>query len=108
MVVKEKRGRYRYILFKNNGESREQIAAKIKKSPVKIKIAFYSDEYAIVRCRHTDKEAAISFLNSIGMKTLKTSGTIKKLKRLIGFSKPQPGGGGPAANSAFFIALFLR
>ena len=107
MVVKEKRGRYRYILFKNNGKSREQIAVKIKKSPVKIKIAFYSDEYAIARCRHRDKEAAISFLNSIGMKTIKTSGTIKKLKKLIGFGKPQPSQSSSATNRAFFIALFL-
>ncbi len=107
MVVKDKVGRHRYILFKNNNRSREQILKEIKKSPVKLKIVFYSNGYTIVKCKHTDKEKAISFLNDSGLETVKTSGTIKKLKKLIGFGKSQPASSLHPTNNTFFIAFLF-
>ncbi|MCD6330968.1 MAG: Rpp14/Pop5 family protein, partial [Thermoplasmata archaeon] len=48
----------------------------------------YTGKYGIVRCGHLQKEEIIDLLNSLQnekfrLKTLKTSGTIKKLKKEI-------------------------
>jgi len=80
MVVKEKTGRKRYILFFTHGRKKHEIIRIIKNRAY---LAFYSKDFAIARCRHTRKDEIIEFLSSQGFKTLKTSGTIKKLKRYI-------------------------
>ena len=88
MVVRERTGRKRYILFSHNKSRRE-----ILKDMNGIYLAFYSKNYGIVRCRHTQKEKVIQQLRERGYKTLKTSGTIKKLKKYMEeISKSSPGG----------------
>ena len=78
MVVKDKVGRHRYILFFSPDKNFKAIK-KIKF----VKLAFSKDNYGIVKCRHTDKEKVIDYLNKAGYKTIKTSGTIKKLKKFL-------------------------
>ncbi len=80
MVVKEKVGRKRYILFFNEGRGRNEILRLIKG---KAYLAYYSKFFSIIRCKHTEKEEMIEFLKEKGFKTIKTSGTIKKLKKYI-------------------------
>jgi len=83
MVVREKVGRKRYILFLSKGKNREEIIEMVKG---KYYLAYYSKNFGIIRCRHTEKEKAIQFLKKHSFKTLKTSGTIKKLKEYISSS----------------------
>ncbi len=80
MVVREKVGRKRYILFFNKGKSRDEIQKLIKG---KAYLAYHSKFFSIVRCKHTEKEKVIAFLKENSYKTVKTSGTIKKLKKQI-------------------------
>ena len=107
MVVKDKKGRHRYILFAVNTK-KEEVIKKIKKAPIKIKLAFYNGEYGIIKCSHIEKQEAINFLNNYcKFKTIKTSGTIKKLKKLIAFSESKPRCSFFLACCAFLIAFFL-
>ena len=80
MVIKERIGRKRYILFLNEGKSKNEILNLIDGRAY---LAFYSKNFAIVRCKHTEKDKIIAYLKSMGFKTIKTSGTIKKLKKYI-------------------------
>ena len=80
MVVKDRIGRKRYILFSTKGQKKAEI---IKAIGNKTYLVFYNKKYGIVRCKHTEKDSTIKFLSSIGFKTLKTSGTIKTLKEII-------------------------
>ena len=80
MVVKEKIGRKRYILFLNNGRKKEEIIGVVRG---KYYLAYYSKNFGIVKCKHIEKENTIEFLTHHGFKTIKTSGTIKKLKNYI-------------------------
>jgi RNase P/RNase MRP subunit POP5 len=98
MVVKELRGRKRYILFTVKGTNKKEIINLVNESDLKLRLIFYNKEYGIVRCPHFDKDKTIAFLqtikiNNCPIQTLKTSGTIKKLKReisSIGFSESKP------------------
>ncbi|HEC75862.1 MAG TPA: hypothetical protein ENI33_01210 [Thermoplasmatales archaeon] len=88
MVVKDKIGRNRYILFIAEGGEKKNIVSALNKGKIKLRLILYNGKHGIVKCKHTDKEEAVKFLNRLkinGMpiKTLKTSGTIKKLKRHI-------------------------
>lgn len=88
MVVKDKIGRNRYILFIAEGGKINSIVSALNKSKTKLRLILYNGKYGIVKCKYTDKEEAIKFLNSIKInetfiKTLKTSGTIKKLKKYM-------------------------
>ncbi|MCD6171021.1 MAG: hypothetical protein J7J36_01170 [Thermoplasmata archaeon] len=80
MVVKDRIGRKRYILFSTGGQKKAEIIKVIKN---KAYLVFYNKKYGIVRCKHTEKENIIKFLSSTGFKTIKTSGTIKTLKEVI-------------------------
>jgi len=96
-MIKEKAGRQRYILFSVSGNaSRKDIIHSINNSYRKKYndedmpwLTVYEKNYGIVRCKHTKKEEIIDLLNSVeannkfSIKTLKTSGTIKKLKKEI-------------------------
>jgi len=96
-MIKEKTGRQRYILFSVSGEaSRKEIIHSINNLYRKKYndddmpwLTVYEKNYGIVRCKHTRKEEIIDLLNSVkvdnkfSIKTLKTSGTIKKLKKEI-------------------------
>jgi len=96
MVVKEKRGRRRYIIFSGKGVSKKEIYDIIKSSDMDLKLVFKEGEYFIIRCPHTDKERVINLFMKKGgerIRSLKTSGTIKKLKeylKSIGASHPEP------------------
>ncbi|MBC7080987.1 MAG: hypothetical protein H5T44_01880 [Thermoplasmatales archaeon] len=79
MVVKDKTGRHRYILFTANSEK----IGLLKKYKNKLKLVFYDGKYGAVKCSHIEKEEVINFLNSIDCKTIYTSGTIKKIKKVI-------------------------
>lgn len=86
MVVKEIVGRHRYILFYTNEMGKNEIVRRIKKYGDSIKLAFYNGKYCIVKIPHKEKEQVIGFLRNVGIETIKTSGTIKKLKKLISSS----------------------
>ncbi|MBC7128475.1 MAG: hypothetical protein H5T45_01925 [Thermoplasmatales archaeon] len=84
MVVKDKVGRQRYILFTAEHEK----VRLIKEYKNKLKLIFYDGKYGLVKCSHLEKEKVINFLNSIDCKTLYTSGTIKKIRKILNnFSK---------------------
>jgi len=98
-MVKEKSGRKRYILFSIDGDaSRIEIIRALNASYQKQFddenvpwLTVYTGKYGIVRCNHKQKEEVINLLNSLEgkkfkLKTLKTSGTIKKLKKEINSS----------------------
>lgn len=72
MVVKEKIGRKRYILFISS--------AKIK---ARVKIVYRQGNFGIARCNHREVDKVRKILENEGAETIKTSGTIKKLKEHI-------------------------
>lgn len=97
MVVKEKRGRRRYIAFEvlsdkpvSLDELRSVLRAESRHCNIDPpKIIQYENQRGIVRCQHTEKERVIEFLNNIkregglfSIKTLRTSGTLRKLRKL--------------------------
>jgi len=82
VVVKDKVGRRRYILLKNEPVVRK-IIGEIRKIDAQAKIVYYDDNFAILRCRHWYKDDILHLLWSRGIKTYATSGTIKKTKRIM-------------------------
>lgn len=84
MVVKDKIGRQRYILFISD-RSKKEVMELVKKykGKIRLKLIQYDRNYGIIRCGHKEKEEVINFLNSCGLRTIKTSGTIKKLRKLL-------------------------
>ncbi len=82
MVVKAKVGRRRYIIVENSGNLHSLIE-KIKGIDRKSKIIECIDNLCIIRCRHWYKEDIIRFLNSNGIKTYRTTGTIRRARRVI-------------------------
>ena len=82
MVVKDRIGRRRYIIVMNVPKLRKLIY-EIRRIDTAAKIAYYEEEYAVVRCRHWYKEKIIEYLRKMGIKTITTTGTIKKAKRII-------------------------
>lgn len=96
MVVKNKVGRRRYIAFvvESRKITKEEISNAIIKelrrrgekiALVKPRLIWFEDNKGILRCSHLKKEETISTLNSLGSgihaRTIKTSGTIKGVKR---------------------------
>ena len=82
MVVKDKVGRRRYILLRNEPSIRKLIK-DIREIDERAKIVYYDDNFAILRCRHWYKDEILQFLWDRGIKTYATSGTIKKIKRIM-------------------------
>lgn len=93
-MKKSKRPRNRYVSFEIVGEEaknlKDYLYNEIKKFFGEPKSGFKLIEYnpknkkGIVRCNRKDAKKIVEFLNSLGkikIKTLKTSGTIKKLRR---------------------------
>ncbi len=105
MVVKEKRGRRRYVAFEATGaavETNEQLysalLALFNRSGQRFpKLIQLEGRLGIVRCLEPDMKAVIDVLNrSVGEKenevrfrTLCTSGTLRALRARIGFVKPE-------------------
>ena len=93
MVVKEKKGRKRYILFKhsNKGPKSNLINFFRKKigsleAKIKCKLIKADTEKGIVRVDHTLSEISKKIMNNesdeLKIITIKTSGTIKGLKNI--------------------------
>ena len=91
MVVKKKRGRKRYILFTHDSDvSRNQINNffnmhfKELKGKIKSKLIKYNSNNGIIRVDHKLSQDAREIMNrngrEMGIKTIRTSGTLKGLE----------------------------
>ncbi len=83
VVVKDKVGRRRYIIAKNDKTVRIIIQEIRDKIDEKAKIVYYDNFFVIIKCRHWYKDEIIKFLQSRSIKTYKTTGTIKKAKKML-------------------------
>ncbi len=82
MVVKDKIGRRRYILARNEPQLRALIK-DIRKIDEWAKIVYYDEKFAIIRCKHWHKDKVLEFLHVHDVETYATSGTIKKTKKIM-------------------------
>jgi RNase P/RNase MRP subunit POP5 len=102
MVVKEKRGRRRYIAFEATGAANEQLPSALQAlfslSGERVpKLIQLEGRLGIVRCLEPEMKSIIEILNgSIGegerevrFRTLCTSGTLRALRSRIGLEKPE-------------------
>jgi RNase P/RNase MRP subunit POP5 len=88
MVVKEKRGRRRYVAFETSDladaetVSREIISSAVRLGVRPPKLIQFEGRRGIVRSSEPEKEAIIELLNAaeLPMRTLRTSGTLKTLR----------------------------
>ena len=88
MVVKEKRGRRRYIAFETSESmdaetvSREIISSAVRLGARPPKLIQFEGRRGIVRCLEPEMKATLELLNDaeLTMKTLRTSGTLKTLR----------------------------
>ena len=91
MVVKQNRGRKRYILFTHDSDvSRNQINnffnihLKELKGKIKSKLVKYNSNNGIIRVDHKLSQDAREIMNrngrEMGIKTIRTSGTLKGLE----------------------------
>ncbi len=91
MVVKQNRGRKRYILFSHNSNvSRNQINKffdshfKELKGKISSKIVKYDSKNGIIRIDHKLAQQAREIMNNkgreMGIETIRTSGTLKGLE----------------------------
>ena len=91
MVVKKKRGRKRYVLFTHDSDvSRNQINNffnmhfKELKGKIKSKLVKYNSNNGIIRVDHKLSQDAREIMNrngrEMGIKTIRTSGTLKGLE----------------------------
>ncbi|MFP4546281.1 MAG: hypothetical protein ACLFPN_05460 [Methanomassiliicoccales archaeon] len=92
MVVKEKRGRRRYIAFTVSPTvPRPRIKALLERAAAEVgvgrpKLIQFDGRKGIVRCNHLDKDGMIEALERAGgeeleIATLRTSGTLRKLRQ---------------------------
>jgi RNase P/RNase MRP subunit POP5 len=104
MVVKEKRGRRRYVAFEASGSAatNEQLSSALlalfnqsgQRMPKLIQL---EGRLGIVRCLEPEMRAVIDVLNKcvgekeneVRFRTLCTSGTLKALRARIGLEKPK-------------------
>lgn len=102
MVVKEKRGRRRYIAFEATGAASEPLPSALQalfnRSGVRApKLIQLEGRLGIVRCLEPEMKLTVEILNrSIGegereirFRTLCTSGTLRALRSRIGLEKPE-------------------
>jgi RNase P/RNase MRP subunit POP5 len=104
MVVKEKRGRRRYIAFETSGAaaSNEQLFSALQaifnRSGQRVpKLIQLEGNLGIIRCLEPEMKAATETLNrSIGegereirFRTLCASGTLRSLRARIGLERPE-------------------
>jgi RNase P/RNase MRP subunit POP5 len=88
MVVKEKRGRRRYIAFETSDVidaetvSREIISSAVRLGVRPPKLIQFEGRRGIVRSLEPEREATLELINSaaLPMRTLRTSGTLKTLR----------------------------
>ena len=82
VVVKDKIGRRRYIVARNSPRLKKLIY-EIRRIDERAKIIYFDDRFAVIRCRHWYKERIIEFLKERNIETYRTTGTIKKAKKII-------------------------
>ncbi len=83
MVVKEKVGRKRYIIILNSPIIMDLIKKLREKVGIDVKFIKTIGNFSIIRVRHTEKDKLIENLRRENIITIKTTGTIKKAKRII-------------------------
>ena len=88
MVVKDQVGRKRYILCSTAGLKKREITSIFNENDIKTKIVLHTETHCILRCRHLEKEKITQqlntrFLKDKGVKSIKSSGTIRKLKKYL-------------------------
>ena len=72
MVVKEKRGRRRYIIFAGDDVSKKEIYEIVKASGMNLKLVLHRGKYFIIRCPHKDKEKVIELFKEEGRGRIKS------------------------------------
>ena len=92
MVVKEKKGRKRYILFAHSNQSKHNIEQfirekiRILKSKIKCRLIEFDSENGIIRVDHKLLTEVRNIMNKksgeLKLETIRTSGTLKGLKRV--------------------------
>ncbi len=82
MVVKDKIGRRRYIILEKS-DNIGNVMGQIKKMDPSAKIILKDERFILLRCKHWHKEEIIRILNENGIKTYRTTGTIKKAKKIM-------------------------
>ena len=87
MVVKDKEGRNRYILFRHSDKiSRRIINSFLNEhfSNIKIKLIKFGTNNGIIKVEHLQSNNVRNIMNSKGknleLRTIKTSGTLRTLK----------------------------
>lgn len=88
MVVKDQIGRKRYILCSIDGLEKRELLKNLRENNITVKIVLHNNRYCVLRCSHDKKDEIITLLDNPalkdkGIKSIKTSGTIKKLKRYM-------------------------
>lgn len=87
MVVKEIRGRRRYILFRMTffSKDKEGFISFLRNAssqsafppPYVIQV---KEDFVIIRCSPNERESVIDFMKTLGAASILTSGTLKKLR----------------------------
>lgn len=88
MVVKDQIGRKRYILCSTSGLPKRELFRFLNENNIKTKVVFHTNTHCILKCRHTSKDELLRLLETQplkdkGIKSIKTSGTIRKLKNYL-------------------------
>ena len=91
MVVKENRGRKRYILFSHSAKSKTEMNKFIKHKidilggKIKSKLINFSENKGVIRIDHNLVANVREIMNhnseNIGIKTIRTSGTLKNIEK---------------------------
>ncbi len=82
MVVKDRVGRRRYIIAEDSPKVPEALR-EIRKIDDWGKLILRDRGFALIRCKHWNKKKVLDILHSHGIKTYRTTGTIRKAKRIM-------------------------
>ena len=93
MVVKEKRGRRRYIAFRSELGREQMLSALRSKADLKgvraPKLIQFEGGMGIVRCSPKEKDSVIDLLGSLDRtESLLTSGTLRTLRERYDMERP--------------------
>ncbi len=83
MVVKEKVGRKRYIIILNSPIIIDLIKILREKVGLDVKFIKTFGNFSIIKVKNTDKDKVIENLKKENVITIKTTGTIRKAKKII-------------------------
>ncbi len=82
MVVKDRVGRRRYIILENSPRV-DGLLRRIREVDDRAKIVYRDSNFILLRCRHWYKDKVLKILWDNGIKTYRTTGTIRKAKRIM-------------------------